>query len=117
MLRYALALTFAMSVPAFAQDHGVHSSHSAPAADPAFAAQMQAHEKMAAGMGAVQPSGDPDVDFVRMMIPHHQGAIDMAEAELKFGKDESRKDLARQIIEAQTREIAEMQDWLAKNAK
>ena len=106
------------ALPAFAQqDHGAHGGASMSGADPAFEAQMKAHEKMTVDMGAIGPSGNPDVDFVRMMIPHHQGAIDMAEAELKYGKDESRKALARQIIEAQTREIAEMKEWLAKNAK
>jgi uncharacterized protein (DUF305 family) len=120
MLRYVFALSLAMidlTGPALAQ-HDAHSGHGASAAgDPAYAAQMQAHEQMGAGMGAVKPSGDPDVDFVRMMIPHHQGAIAMAEVELKYGKDESRKALARQIIDAQTKEIAEMKEWLAKNAK
>jgi uncharacterized protein (DUF305 family) len=121
MLRYVFAISLAitglaMTAPAFAQ-HDAHSGHSASSGDPAYAAQMQAHEKMSVDMGGVKPSGDPDVDFVRMMIPHHQGAIDMAEVELKYGKDESRKALARQIIEAQMREIAEMKDWLTKNAK
>ena len=116
VLSVLAAVLFAM--PAFAQqDHGAHGGAAMTGADPAFDAQMQAHEKMTLDMGGVKPSGNPDVDFVRMMIPHHQGAIDMAEAELKFGKDESRKALARQIIEAQTREIAEMKEWLAKNAK
>ena len=103
--------------PAFAQDHGAHGGAAKAGADPAFEAQMKAHEMMAKDMGAITPSGNPDVDFVRMMIPHHQGAIDMAEVELKYGKDESRKALARQIIEAQKKEIAEMKDWLAKTAK
>jgi uncharacterized protein (DUF305 family) len=119
MLRYVFAVSLAMVAmggPALAQ-HDAHSGHAAAAGDPAYAAQMQVHEKMSVDMGAVKPSGDPDIDFVRMMIPHHQGAIDMAEVELKYGKDESRKALARQIIEAQKSEIAEMKDWLARNAK
>ncbi len=123
MLKYVFASSLAMAAlvgggPAFAQQHDGHGGHAAAAPnDPAYAAQMQAHEKMGKEMGAVKPSGDPDVDFVRMMIPHHEGAIAMAEVELKYGKDESREALARQIIEAQTREIAEMKEWLAKNAK
>ena len=122
MFKAALVVAAVLvAMPAFAQDHGAsHGAHggaAAAGADPAFEAQMQAHEKMTVDMGAVKPSGDPDVDFVRMMIPHHEGAIAMAEVELKYGKDESRKALARQIIEAQTQEIAEMKDWLAKNAK
>lgn len=107
-----------LAMPAFAQqDHGAHGGAAMSGADPAFEAQMKVHEKMTAEMGKIGPSGNPDVDFVRMMIPHHQGAIDMAEVELKFGKDESRKELARQIIETQKKEIAEMREWLAKNAK
>ena len=117
-LMFALVVScLAFAAPALAQDHSDHGGMAGKSADPAYAAQMQAHETMTADMGAVQPSGDPDVDFVRMMVPHHQGAIAMAEVELKYGKDESRKKLAREIIDAQTREIAEMKDWLAKNGK
>jgi len=50
-------------------------------------------------------SGDPDRDFARMMIPHHQGAIDMALAELRYGKDERLKRLAQEIVVAQKQEI------------
>ena len=78
---------------------------------------MGGAEKMTKETGAIKPSGNPDVDFVMMMIPHHQGAIDMAEVELKYGKDESRKALAREIIKAQQAEIAEMKDWLKKQGK
>ena len=56
-------------------------------------------------------SGDPDRDFVAGMIPHHQGAIDMAQAELKYGKDPQLKKLARSIISAQKKEIASMKRW------
>jgi uncharacterized protein (DUF305 family) len=116
MFKRALIISvLAFAAPAFAQDHSGHRAHAA--GDPAYAAQMEAHKKMMRDMGLVKPSGDPDVDFVRMMIPHHQGAIDMAEVELEYGKDESRKELARQIIEAQEKEIAEMKEWLEKNAK
>ena len=58
---------------------------------------------------AVAPSGDPDRDFAAMMIPHHQGAIDMAEAELRFGKDERLRRLAQGIIVEQRQEISVMQ--------
>jgi uncharacterized protein (DUF305 family) len=53
-------------------------------------------------------SGDPDRDFANMMIPHHQGAIDMALVELRFGKDEHLKRLAQEIIVDQQQEIAVM---------
>ena len=53
-------------------------------------------------------SGDPDRDFARMMIPHHQGAIDMALVELRYGKDERLRRLAQEIIVDQQQEIAVM---------
>jgi len=65
----------------------------------------------------MQSSGDADVDFVRMMIPHHQAAIDMAKAELKHGKDAPTRKLAKAIIAAQEKEIAEMNAWLALRKK
>jgi uncharacterized protein (DUF305 family) len=61
-------------------------------------------------------TGRPDEDFVRAMIVHHQGAIDMARVVLAFGEDQQIRDLADAIIEAQEGEIAMMQEWLAENA-
>jgi uncharacterized protein (DUF305 family) len=62
-------------------------------------------------------SGNSDVDFVRGMIPHHQGAIAMAKVQLQYGKDAAMKKMAGKIIADQEKEIAQMQDWLKKNAK
>lgn len=62
-------------------------------------------------------SGNPDKDFVAGMIPHHQGAIDMARVELQYGKDPQLRKLARNIIDAQEKEIAFMKTWQAKHAK
>lgn len=64
------------------------------------------------GMKRAPMNGVAEHDFVTMMIPHHQGAIDMAEVELKHGKDPKVRKLAQDIIKAQKREIAQMQAWL-----
>jgi hypothetical protein len=63
--------------------------------------------KMMEGM-SVKPTGDVDRDFVAMMTPHHQGAIDMARAELRYGKNERVRRLAQEIIVTQQDEIAAM---------
>ncbi len=56
----------------------------------------------------IKPSGDVDTDFVAMMVPHHQGAIDMAQAELRYGRNEQLRRLAQEIIVTQQQEIAAM---------
>src|SRR5258708_8853345 len=68
--------------------------------------------RMMAGM-KIKPSNDVDRDFVAMMVPHHQGAIDMAEAELSYGHNELLRRLAQEIIITQQEEIAEMRHALA----
>ncbi len=76
----------------------------------------QADMDMMQGM-AVEYTGNADVDFRIKMIPHHQGAIDMAKVALEHGVDPETKALAEAIIATQEREIAEMQAWLEKNRK
>ncbi|APW45000.1 DUF305 domain-containing protein [Rhodoferax saidenbachensis] len=100
---------------AWAQDANPHAGHNMAAAGDA-SASSQAYEaantKMHKDM-SVALTGDADRDFLAGMIPHHQGAIDMAEVVLKYGKDPKVKKLARGIIAAQKKEIAMMQTWLA----
>ena len=69
-------------------------------------------DKMHMGMGAIKRSGNNDVDFVRLMLPHHQAAIDMAKAQLLCGKDPQMRRLAQEIITDQQLEIELMQRWL-----
>jgi uncharacterized protein (DUF305 family) len=69
---------------------------------------MQTMHPMMMGMMAT----DPDVAFACAMIPHHQGAIQMAQAELEHGDAEPMQDMARKIIEAQEKEIATLVEWI-----
>jgi DUF305 family protein family protein len=74
---------------------------------PYLAENVSAMSKMMIAM-AIQPSGDVDTDFVAMMVPHHQGAIEMAQAELRYGKNEPLRRMAQEIIVTQLQEIAAM---------
>ena len=97
---------------AFAQSvhHGDPTSGQDNSADSTFASQMmQAMDRMNSGMAAARPTGDPDRNFAAMMIPHHQGAIDMAKVELIYGRDPVLRRLAQGIIVEQQQEIELMQ--------
>ncbi len=78
-----------------------------PVERPFLLDNVDAMTKMMFGM-EIRPSGDVDKDFVAMMVPHHQGAIDMAQAELRFGHNEKLARLAQEIIVTQQQEIAAM---------
>ncbi len=89
---------------------------SQPSDAPSTKAFKEAHMKMMKAMH-ITLSGNPDVDFVRGMVPHHQGAIDMAKVQLAHGKDPELRKMAEKIIADQEKEIAQMQEWLKKNGK
>lgn len=96
-----LALTAAFLLPAAAKAQATTDQQK-------FAAENEAAmTRMMDGM-AVQPSGNIDQDFAAMMIPHHQGAIDMAMAELRYGRSEQLRRIAQGIVVEQLQEIAAM---------
>jgi len=83
-----------------------------PPSDINWSELVASMDKMHMAMGAVKRSGDSDVDFVRLMLPHHQAAIDMAKTQLLHGKDPKMRRLAQEIITDQQLEIELMQRWL-----
>jgi uncharacterized protein (DUF305 family) len=118
-IRAAAAIAAILAIPAaaIADDmgnmKGMSMSPTDGKADAAYKASMT---KMMSDMDA-KPTGDADKDFVSMMMPHHQGAIDMAKVELKYGKDPVLRKMADDIVKAQEKEIGEMKSWQAKNGK
>ena len=119
-MKYLLALSLAamigMGGVSYAQTHDTHGAKKAASVNDTAAtkAYRAANDKMHKGM-ALKFSNDADVDFIRGMIPHHQGAIDMAKVVLQYGKNEQTRKWANDIIREQAREINEMQEWLKAN--
>ena len=110
-MRSLLDLTWRLGVAALAVILAAATGSAAGVDEAPFLAENRAAmDRMMAGMG-VAPSGDVDRDFAAMMIAHHQGAIDMAQAELRYGHNEQLRRIAQGIIVEQQQEIAAM--WLA----
>jgi len=117
-----MGFLLAIDAPAEAPAMGTGHHHSGalpvgrgapPVPQGAFYSEMTTvNGRMHEGM-RVEPSGDVDRDFMQMMIPHHQGAIEMALVMLKYGRDEKLKRLAQAIIVEQGQEIAYMRSLLA----
>lgn len=92
------------------------AAHAMPGGGMDHGADMKAMMKgMNDKMAGMTMTGNHDVDFAQMMRIHHQGAIDMAEMELKHGKDASMRKMAQEVIKAQKKEIATIDRFLAKN--
>ncbi|WP_238897690.1 CopM family metallochaperone [Achromobacter xylosoxidans] len=92
-----------------------HTHHGAgtPSDNPAVRAYQEANDRMHGDM-TIEFTGDADVDFIRGMIPHHQGAIDIAKVVLAHGSDAEVRQLAEDVIRAQEGEIAKMKKWLSE---
>ena len=119
MLRLVVLLTsllIASAPSAQEADHGAmdHSMHhgGATSDDPVVQEWIAINERMHGGM-AIAYTGDPDIDFVRGMIAHHVGAVEMARLFVEHGSDPELIALAEGIVAAQEAEIAQMQAWLA----
>lgn len=89
-----------------------HRSAGQSSTDGDWSELIASMNKMHTAIGAVKRSGDNDIDFVRLMIPHHQAAIDMSKTQLLYGKDPQMRRLAQEIITDQQLEIELMQRWL-----
>lgn len=88
------------------------ANNSDTTADADWSELIASMDKMHMAMAAIKRSGNSDVDFVRLMLPHHQAAIDMAKTQLLYGKDAQMRRLAQEIITDQQSEIELMQSWL-----
>lgn len=120
----AILLATAIALPACAQEHHHHGGpqqspphFEASTAKPFTALMNDAMQVMDDGMQRAAMNGLPNHDFAAMMIPHHQGAVDMAKALLLYTSDPAMRNLAQGIIAEQQIEIQLMQLWLEQHKK
>ena len=106
-----LAVVSVVAVAVWPQDHSMDQTATH---DTSWVALMNNMETMHAGMADVKPSGNEDADFVNLMLPHHQAAVDMAKTELLYGSDPQMRRLAQEIVADQESEIQLMQLWLSR---
>ena len=107
-----LLLLFSVGTPGLRVQAESNDRDNRPTASADWSELIASMDKMHMAMGAVARSGNSDVDFVRLMLPHHQAAIDMAKTQLLYGKDPQMRRLAQEIITDQQLEIELMQRWL-----
>lgn len=111
-----LAMVSTGTVAQTMQPHGAHGAHGTPAKGPATAEYAAAMDRMMARTQDAQLTGDASRDFVLMMRPHHEAAVEMAQSYLKYGHDPVLTRLANEIIAAQNREIQELEVWTKAHA-
>lgn len=122
LLAALLSATFAVSAANAQMTNGgqtamAHHDNHQMADSPATAEFEQAMEEMHGPMMEGIMAQDPDVAFVKGMIPHHEGAIAMAQTILKYGKDPEIRHLAENVVRDQQKEVQWMQEWLSKHEK
>ena len=118
---FSARLLVAFAAPSLVLGAFAHEAHpatqqAASPAESAFLAENDAAMSKMMNDMATKPSGDIDRDFVAMMAPHHQGAIDMAVIELRYGKNEQLKRIAQEIIVSQLQEINAMKLAIGEQA-
>jgi uncharacterized protein (DUF305 family) len=104
----SLATTVSITATSFALAQDPTSTRRVPPEESSFLSENAAAMKKMMTDMTIKPSGDVDRDFVEMMVPHHQGAVDMAETELRYGHNKRLLRLARKIVAMQQRQIKEM---------
>jgi uncharacterized protein (DUF305 family) len=113
--RFAILLILISTVTPAAWQQDDQSRRRTTVSGPQWSELAESLDKMHAAMAAVERSADSDVDFVKLMLPHHQAAIDMAKIQLMYGKDPQMRRLAQEIIADQQSEIELMQLWLKQH--
>lgn len=104
-----MILGFGMTIASYAQMMNMTT--------PFATAMKDSMVRMSAGMHSAPVNGNPDHDFATVMIPHHQGGIDMAKAELQYGKDPAMRKVAQDLINDQQGQINQLQVWIKKAPK
>ena len=113
-----LAAAPGLALAQSAQPDAMHSmAMKGATTNPATKSYMQSMQGMQDAMAAMTPTNDPNKDFVMMMKPHHQAAVEMAQTYLKYGSDPMLKQMAKDIVSSQNKEIAEMNAWQVRHAK
>jgi Domain of unknown function (DUF305) len=110
---FLLVVASTIGIPAMSAGAHVHGGNAAT--EPGWSELMRSMGRMHVAMSSVGSSKDSDVDFVKLMLVHHQVAIDMARTELVYGKDAQMRRLAQEIITDQKSEIDLMQLWLQQH--